>query len=186
MRRREPGLERKCSIYGPPFTRSICTPPTEFANRRTIVRSLSWLRMRFKFRRVKRRRSDICAPLQVQTTESIWNLSDVHEVRSLWFRQVRSPSHFTSKEYTSIERSCRWRPVGVWELQIESWSLFHPQGYIQWQGSDAQELLKENIDSGKHLEMTPMQLWLSRPKYNGQFPPDAFRSKNRQEPTVRT
>jgi hypothetical protein len=60
------------------------------------------------------------------------------------------------------------------------------KGYIQWQGSDAQELLKENIDSGKHLEMTPMQLWLSRPKYNGQFPPDAFRSKNRQEPTVRT
>lgn len=39
------------------------------------------------------------------------------------------------------------------------------RGETQWEGSDAQRLLKEDIENGAHLEMKPIDLWQSRPEY---------------------
>jgi hypothetical protein len=65
-------------------------------------------------------------------------------------------------------------------------SLFTHKGFIQWLGSDAQALLKEEISFGKHLEMTPLQLRLSRSEYNDEFPPDALHSKIKIHQELRT
>ena len=58
---------------------------------------------------------------------------------------------------------------------------FSSKGYIQWQGSTAQELLWEDIAAGKHNFMAPKELWLSREAYREEFPLHAFRSKLQQE-----
>lgn len=60
-------------------------------------------------------------------------------------------------------------------------SHFSHKGYIQWQGSDAQELLWDDIDDGKMETMTKTQLWESRTEYKDKFPLDAFRKKVEQE-----
>ena len=63
-------------------------------------------------------------------------------------------------------------------------SLFSHKGYIQWQGSEAQERLLEDIEAGFHESMSKKELWESRPEYYANFPLDAFRDKVYQE--VRT
>jgi hypothetical protein len=55
------------------------------------------------------------------------------------------------------------------------------KGYIQWQGSDAQELIWDDIKAGKLDRMTKKQLWESRPEYKDKFPLAAFRKKIEQE-----
>ncbi|MEL7338943.1 MAG: hypothetical protein AAGM67_00550 [Bacteroidota bacterium] len=60
-------------------------------------------------------------------------------------------------------------------------SLVSHKGYIQWQGSNSRELLLDDILAGKHEEMTPMELWNSRPEFRDEFPLHAFRSKLEQE-----
>lgn len=54
-------------------------------------------------------------------------------------------------------------------------------GYIQWQGSDAQKLLKEDIEDGRHLSMSKVDLHSSRVEYYENFPLDVFRDKLNQE-----
>jgi hypothetical protein len=60
-------------------------------------------------------------------------------------------------------------------------SLYSHKGYIQWQGSDAQELLWDDIEAGKLDEMTKDELWRSRSEYQNEFPLFAFRKKVEQE-----
>jgi hypothetical protein len=60
-------------------------------------------------------------------------------------------------------------------------SLYSHKGYIQWQGSHAQELLQTDLEAGKHTEMAPKALWESRKAYMDDFPLDAFRDKLKQE-----
>lgn len=56
------------------------------------------------------------------------------------------------------------------------------KGYIQWQGSCAQELLWEDLEGYlKDGAMKPKDLWMSRPEYRDEFPLDAFRDKIKQE-----
>jgi hypothetical protein len=63
------------------------------------------------------------------------------------------------------------------------------KGYIQWQGSDAQRLLKKDIKDGTLEKYTKenypknhkMQFWLTRPEYYDEFPLPVFRDKIRQE-----
>jgi len=61
------------------------------------------------------------------------------------------------------------------------------KGEPQWNGSDAQRLLKEDVANGKHLEdkMTPTKMRMApdRPQHR-EFLPDTFRWKIHQE--VRT
>lgn len=63
-------------------------------------------------------------------------------------------------------------------------SLFSHKGYIQWQGSNAQELLWDDIEAGKLNTMNAGELWRSTKAYQDEFPLDAFRKKVEQE--VRT
>ena len=58
---------------------------------------------------------------------------------------------------------------------------FSHKGYIQWQGSDAQELCRQDIKNGLHTTMSRMDLYGSRREYYENFPLDAFRDKVRQE-----
>lgn len=60
-------------------------------------------------------------------------------------------------------------------------SHFSHKGYIQWQGSDAQELIWDDIEDGKLESMTKKELWESRPEYKEEFPLEAFRKKIEQE-----
>jgi len=67
-------------------------------------------------------------------------------------------------------------------------SIFSHQGFIQWQGSDAQKLLKKDIKNGVLEKYTKdkykhpkMEYWLSRPEFYDEFPLNVFRDKIRQE-----
>ena len=61
-------------------------------------------------------------------------------------------------------------------------SLFSHKGYIQWQGSTAQELLWDDLDAYlKDPNQKPKDLWMSRKEYRDEFPLDAFRDKIKQE-----
>ena len=60
-------------------------------------------------------------------------------------------------------------------------SLFTHKGYIQWQGSKAQEKLKEDMEAGLHESMEKKELYESRPEYFENFPLDQFRDKISQE-----
>lgn len=52
------------------------------------------------------------------------------------------------------------------------------QGY--WDGSDAQELLRLDIENKRHEQMKPELLWITRPQYQ-QFPLPKFRGHIHQE-----
>jgi hypothetical protein len=60
-------------------------------------------------------------------------------------------------------------------------SYFSHKGYIQWQGSDAQEFLLQDLEEGLHNVMRKKELWLSRPEYHTTFPLAAFRDFVYQE-----
>jgi hypothetical protein len=49
------------------------------------------------------------------------------------------------------------------------------------QYSEAQELVKEDLEAGLHKTMSRMDLYGSRPEYYEHFPLDAFRDKVNQE-----
>lgn len=52
--------------------------------------------------------------------------------------------------------------------------------YPRWDGSEAEALLKNDLDNGKHLHMKPRDLQLSRPQYS-EFPGKVFRDHIQQE-----
>lgn len=55
------------------------------------------------------------------------------------------------------------------------------KGYIQWQGSESQRLLRDDITDGLVEQMGKMELWESRREYQGEFPLKVFRDKIYQE-----
>ena len=52
--------------------------------------------------------------------------------------------------------------------------------YPRWQGTIAEKFLKQDIDSGRHLDMPPRQLRLTRPEYRC-YPGQVFRDHIHQE-----
>ena len=63
-------------------------------------------------------------------------------------------------------------------------SSFSHKGFIQWQGSEAQEQAQKDIEANLHENMKKQDLWELRPEYYENFPLKDFRDKIRQE--VRT
>jgi hypothetical protein len=55
------------------------------------------------------------------------------------------------------------------------------KGYIQWQGSESQRLLKEDIKNGVLDRYRKKELWQSRPEYYDEIPLKEFRDKIAQE-----
>ena len=41
----------------------------------------------------------------------------------------------------------------------------NPNGILRWEGSDAETLLRADVEAGVHNAMTPKQMYLSRPAY---------------------
>ena len=60
-------------------------------------------------------------------------------------------------------------------------SHFTSRGFIQWQGSEAQELLLEDIAEKMHITMGYKRLFLERFAYWGNFEYDDFKEKIKQE-----
>jgi hypothetical protein len=60
-------------------------------------------------------------------------------------------------------------------------SLFSHKGYPEWQGSEAQILLKGDIEEGKHTRMSKSDLHESNSEYYENYPLGAFRDKLDQE-----
>jgi hypothetical protein len=74
-------------------------------------------------------------------------------------------------------------------VAIQPVSHFSHKGYIQWQGSESQELLQGDLsdgtitftDDGKLKDMGYRDIYDSRPEYRDEFPFKEFRDKVRQE-----
>jgi hypothetical protein len=60
-------------------------------------------------------------------------------------------------------------------------SLFFHKGHPEWQGSEAQKLLKLDMEAGKHARMSKTDLHESNIECYEKFPLDAFRDKVCQE-----
>jgi hypothetical protein len=60
-------------------------------------------------------------------------------------------------------------------------SSFSHHGYIQYQGSEAQELLLQDIEDKLHETMGKKALWAFRTEYHLNFPLGVFRDKIYQE-----
>ncbi|KAG7356966.1 hypothetical protein IV203_001654 [Nitzschia inconspicua] len=61
-------------------------------------------------------------------------------------------------------------------------SLFSHKGYAQWQGSDAQMFLLEDLDEyEKNPNTSPYDLWITRQEYMDEYPLAAFAKKIEQE-----
>lgn len=60
-------------------------------------------------------------------------------------------------------------------------SLQSSMGYAQWQGSEAQQQLKQDLKDKLHLTMSKSDLFFSRECYWAGFPLSAFRDKLYQE-----
>jgi hypothetical protein len=60
-------------------------------------------------------------------------------------------------------------------------SMFSHLGYMQWQGSRAQSLLRDDIKAELHLTMSKRDLWLWRDEYHEDFLLPEFRDKFWQE-----
>lgn len=60
-------------------------------------------------------------------------------------------------------------------------SLLSKQGFIQWQGSEAQQRLLEDIAANLHTAMSKADLYGSRSEYYENFPLQVFRDKLKQE-----
>lgn len=58
---------------------------------------------------------------------------------------------------------------------------FSSKGYINWQGSEVQQLCLQDIENGLHKSMSRLDLYGSREEYYKNFPLDAFRDKVAQE-----
>lgn len=67
-------------------------------------------------------------------------------------------------------------------VQNHELSMFSKRGgYIQWQGSKAQELLKLDLENHLHNTLTKQALWNSREEYFSNFPLKVFCDKLYQE-----
>jgi hypothetical protein len=69
--------------------------------------------------------------------------------------------------------------------------LLHPvpthnhRGEPRWEGSEAQRLLRQDIDLGNHLDLMPRDLFMSEPDYYDNYPLEVFRKHIKQEVKLR-
>ena len=70
-------------------------------------------------------------------------------------KMVKSIKHQSAMDEKALATYIQHHPVLYFLAQ---------GGYIQWQGSKAQELLKTDIENGMLDQMKKQELWLSRPE----------------------
>ena len=71
------------------------------------------------------------------------------------------------------------------DLQVRPRAANNPRGYPRWERSEAERLLKIDIDESKHLTMKPKELHQKRKEYQ-EFPLEVFRDHIYEEVRKRT
>ena len=121
---------------------------------------------------------------QGRTTMKLKEIFSMHQEYSLFdydkfSRRVSSIRAIVKK---NKERSASDEQAFNTFVQNHDVSYFSNRGgYIQWQGSKAQELLKTDIDNGLLDTLSKQALWGSREEYSTNFPLKVFRDKIYQE-----
>jgi hypothetical protein len=93
-------------------------------------------------------------------------------------------SRLSSLRATIVDATARAKDD---EEAFQKYKQNHPpsevanNGCIQWQGSEARELLLEDMEEGLHTTLGKMELWGQRPEYYEYFPLAVFRDKIYQE-----
>ena len=67
------------------------------------------------------------------------------------------------------------------DRRIHPKPAFNHRGEPRWEGSDAERYLCQDMDAGKHENMTPMELHASRKEYRDDYPLGVFRQHIYQE-----
>ena len=127
-------------------------------------------------------------PLQAKTADgkSTMSLSEIYNLRPEFkeYLYTKFSSRLSSLRKTIADNNRRAElDQEAFDNYVEHTEVasFSSKGYIQWQGSDAQKLCQEDIESSFHKSMSRLDLYGSREEYYTNFPLDAFRDKVRQE-----
>jgi hypothetical protein len=129
---------------------------------------------------------DGLVPLKAKDDEFLMDIHDIYSMRpeTSLYSYAKFSSRLSSLRKTIKDANTRAEDD---EEAFENYkqnhapSSFSHKGYIQWQGSEAQELLLEDMEAGLHEQLEKKELWLSRKEYCENFPLRAFRDKIYQE-----
>jgi hypothetical protein len=98
------------------------------------------------------------------------------------FEAFRSNLHRLRKKYSEQQENAEEEDVALaHDRALFPKKLQNERGEARWEGSDAERLLRVDIDNGLHMEMSPMELWKSRREYKDNFTNKVFRKHIYQE-----
>jgi len=118
--------------------------------------------------------------------KSTMKLNDIYNMRPEYaeYHYDKFSSRLSSLRKTVKDRIERQRldqeAFDNYRTNHKEVSYYSHHGYIQWQGSKAQEQCLNDIKDGIHLK-GKMKLWASKPEYYQNFPLKVFRDKLNQE-----
>jgi hypothetical protein len=137
------------------------------------------------------RRGNVPAKAKDQHNKSTMKLKNIYVMRPeyLEYRYDMFSSRLSSLRSTFSTNTHRAEDdlaaFDVYVINNEVSTMSH-KGYIQWQGSESQRLVQEDIKDGTMAEYAEekfpkMKFWQSRPEYYDEFPLHVFRDKIYQE-----
>jgi hypothetical protein len=136
-------------------------------------------------------RGKIPAKAKDQQNKSTMELKDIYIMRPEYseYRYDMFSSRLSSIRSTFSTNTQRAQDdQAAFDVYVENneVSTMSHKGYIQWQGSESQRLLKEDMEDGEmekyaDQKFPKMKFWQSRPEYYNEFPLHVFRDKIQQE-----
>ena len=93
--------------------------------------------------------------------------------------QILSPDEILQKGLELVGFSRRRQQLGLTPLALTL--LTNHRGELRWEGSEAERLLRLDMDEGKHTTMTPFDLYCSRSEYSDHYPLKVSRKHIDQE-----
>jgi hypothetical protein len=136
-------------------------------------------------------RGKIPAKARDQQNKSTMELKDIYVMRPEYseYRYDMFSSRLSSLRSTFSTNTQRAEDdQAAFDVYVENneVSTMSHKGYIQWQGSESQRLLREDVEDGEmekyaDQKFPKMKFWQSRPEYYNEFPLDVFRDKIQQE-----
>jgi hypothetical protein len=119
--------------------------------------------------------------------KGVWELFKDHEA----FQGMEYNTKFTTRlRSLRIIMSARVDRCKIDQEAFDAFRAKNPKqthnemGELRWEGSDAELLLKEDIEAGEHIGLTPNELHCLRPEYQ-LFPLKKFRGHIDQEKRLR-
>ena len=136
-------------------------------------------------------RGIIPAKARDQQNKSTMDLKDIYSMRTeyLEYRYDMFSGRLSSLRSTFSTNTDRAEDdQAAFDVHVENneVSTMSHKGYIQWQGSESQRLLREDVEDGEmekyaDQKFPKMKFWQSRPEYYNEFPLNVFRDKIAQE-----